>query len=67
MFIRTLRIKGKTYYSLVESRRFDGKTRQVILLYLGTAEALYQKLKRGGANVSTETKRSVQRTEQKRI
>lgn len=67
MFIRTLKIKGKNYYSLVESRRIDGKTKQVILVYLGTAEALYAKLKRGDVNVSTEAKRSARRAEQKRI
>ena len=37
--------RGKKYWSIVESRRINGKPRQVILEYLGTADTLLQRLK----------------------
>jgi len=37
-------IGGRTYWRIVESRRIDGKPRAVPLLYLGTADALLEKL-----------------------
>ena len=39
--------RGHTYWSIVESRRVNGKPRPIILAYLGTAEALLKKLKEG--------------------
>ncbi len=42
---RTLR--GHTYWSIVESRRINGKPRPVILLYLGTAGSLLKRLTEG--------------------
>lgn len=36
MYIRTKKIKGKTYYYLVKTIREDGKVRQIHLDYLGT-------------------------------
>jgi len=37
-------VKGKTYWRIVESKRVNGKPRPVPLLYLGTADALLDKL-----------------------
>jgi transposase len=39
--------RGHAYWSIVESRRVNGKPRPVILEYLGTAEALLQRLREG--------------------
>ena len=39
--------RGHTYWSIVESRRVNGKPRPVILLYLGTAESLLKRLSEG--------------------
>lgn len=39
--------RGYTYWSIVESRRVNGKPRPVILEYLGTAEALLKRLEGG--------------------
>jgi transposase len=39
--------RGHTYWSIVESRRVNGKPRPVILEYLGTAEALLKRLAGG--------------------
>ena len=36
--------RGRKYWSIVESRRINGKPKQVILEYLGTAETLLQRL-----------------------
>jgi hypothetical protein len=35
-FVRTKRIKNKTYYYLVESKREGNKVRQKVIKYLGT-------------------------------
>ena len=35
-FVRTKRIKNKTYYYLVESKREGNKVRQRVIKYLGT-------------------------------
>jgi len=37
-------VKGRTYWRIVESRRVDGKPRPVPLMYLGTADALLERL-----------------------
>ena len=39
--------RGHTYWSIVESRRVNGKPRPVILEYLGTAKALLKRLTEG--------------------
>jgi len=39
--------RGHTYWSIVESRRVNGKPRPVILEYLGTAQALLKRLTEG--------------------
>jgi transposase len=36
--------RGKKYWSIVESRRIDGKPKHVILQYLGTADSLLERL-----------------------
>lgn len=45
--IQKRKSRGHTYWSIVESRRVNGKPRPVILAYLGTAEALLKKLQEG--------------------
>ncbi|MBI3456517.1 MAG: IS1634 family transposase [Candidatus Rokubacteria bacterium] len=40
--IQARRVRGRTYYSVVESRRINGKPRPVIVQYLGTAEKVRQ-------------------------
>ncbi|MBE0478304.1 IS1634 family transposase [Candidatus Aerophobetes bacterium] len=45
--IQKRKSRGYTYWSIVESRRVNGKPRPVILEYLGTAEALLKRLKEG--------------------
>jgi transposase len=37
-------VNGRTYWRIVESRRIDGKPRPVPLMYLGTADALLERL-----------------------
>jgi hypothetical protein len=39
--------RGKTYWSIVESRRVNGKPRPVIVAYLGRAEDLLKRLNEG--------------------
>ena len=36
--------RGKKYWSIVESRRINGKPKHVILQYLGTADTLLERL-----------------------
>ena len=36
--------RGHTYWQIVESRRINGKPRPVVLMHLGTAEALLRRL-----------------------
>ena len=43
-FIRRKKVKGKTYYYIVESYKNKGRVKQRVLLYIGTADALYQRL-----------------------
>lgn len=38
------RVKGKSYWRIVESRRVNGKPRPVLLMHLGTADRLLQRL-----------------------
>ena len=37
-------VKGRTYWRIVESRRIDGKPRPIPVMYLGTADAMLQRL-----------------------
>lgn len=45
MFIRKKKKDGRIYYYIVEAIRKKNKVQQKVLLYLGTAEAIYNKLK----------------------
>jgi hypothetical protein len=45
MFIRANRRKNKVYYYVVESEREGKKVKQKVLLYLGSAETVFNKLK----------------------
>ncbi|MFZ2955880.1 MAG: IS1634 family transposase [Candidatus Ozemobacteraceae bacterium] len=42
--------RGHAYWSIVESRRINGKPRPVILEYLGTADAFLEKLRNSGTS-----------------
>jgi hypothetical protein len=44
-FIRRKKVKGKTYYYIVESYKEKGRVKQRVLLYLGTAESVLDRLK----------------------
>ena len=44
-FIRRKKVKGKTYYYIVESYKDKGRVKQRVLCYLGTAINLLKKLK----------------------
>ena len=46
MFIRANKRKKKVYYYVVESEREGKKVKQKVLLYLGSAETVYNKLKK---------------------
>lgn len=48
-FIASRKSRGKIYWSIVESRRVDGKPRNFILEYLGTADSLLERLKTEGS------------------
>jgi hypothetical protein len=45
MFIRKKKKDGRIYYYVVEAIRKKDKVQQKVLLYLGTAETIYNKLK----------------------
>ena len=45
MFIRANKRKNRVYYYIVESERFGKKVEQKVILYLGTAETVLNKLK----------------------
>ena len=45
MFIRSNRRKNKIYYYIVKSVRKEDKIRQKVILYLGSAEKVYNKFK----------------------
>ncbi|MEA2036783.1 MAG: hypothetical protein U9O94_04705 [Nanoarchaeota archaeon] len=45
-YVRTKKIKGKTYYYVVEGKRDDeGKVKQKVIKYLGTVENILNKFK----------------------
>jgi hypothetical protein len=46
MFIRANRRKNKVYYYIVKSERDGKKVKQKNLLYLGSAETVFNKLKK---------------------
>jgi hypothetical protein len=46
MFIRANKRKKKVYYYIVESERNGKKVNQKVLLYLGSAKTVYNKLKK---------------------
>lgn len=39
--------RGKTYWQIVESRRVNGKPRPIVLMHLGSADKLLQRLQNG--------------------
>lgn len=45
MFIRTKKKDGRIYYYIVEAVRKKDKVQQKVLMYLGTANTLFKKLK----------------------
>jgi len=45
MFIRSKKKDGRIYYYIVEGIRVNGKVKQKVILYLGTAETVLKKLK----------------------
>jgi len=45
MFIRTKKRGKRIYYYIVEAVRKKEKVQQKVLMYLGTAETLFKKLK----------------------
>jgi len=44
-FIRKKMIRGKQYYYVVESKLENGKVKQRVIYYIGTADTLLKKLK----------------------
>jgi len=46
MFIRANKRKNKVYYYIVESKRTGKKVNLKVLLYLGSAERIYSRLKK---------------------
>jgi len=40
MYLRTKKVKGKTYYYLVESSKEGGKIKQKVVAYLGNAKKI---------------------------
>lgn len=43
-FIRRKKVKGKTYYYIVKSYKDKGRVKQKVLMYIGTADSLYERL-----------------------
>jgi hypothetical protein len=44
-FIRRKKVKGKTYYYIVESYKEKGRVKQKVIYYIGTTNNLLKKLK----------------------
>ncbi len=44
-FIRKKIVRGRPYYYIVESKLVNGKVKQRIIFYIGTADNLLKKLK----------------------
>lgn len=53
VFLRTKKIKGKSYYYIVEAFRESGKIRQRVLLYIGTVENMLKKLRAADKTVKS--------------
>jgi hypothetical protein len=49
VYLRTKEIKGKKYYYLVKGIRENGKVKQKVIYYIGTAETLLKKLRAADA------------------
>jgi len=47
-FIRKKKIKGISYYYLVENRRINGKVRQKVLKYIGSSDNLVKVVMKNG-------------------
>jgi len=45
VFIRKKKVRGKTYYYVVENNLINGKIKQKVIYYIGTADTLLKKLK----------------------
>lgn len=46
VYLRPKKLRGKTYYYIVEGKRDgEGKVKQKVLKYLGTAENILEKFK----------------------
>lgn len=46
VYLRPKKVKGKTYYYIVEGKRDEeGKVKQKVLQYLGTAENILEKFR----------------------
>jgi len=48
MYIRAKKKDGRIYYYIVEGIRINGRVKQKVILYLGTAETVLRKLKSNG-------------------
>lgn len=46
-FIRSKKIKNKTYYYIVENKRQGKQIKQKVIKYLGTADKLLEQLQKG--------------------
>ena len=44
-FLSSRKSRGRTYWSICETRRIDGKPRNIPIEYLGTAESLLKRLR----------------------
>jgi hypothetical protein len=42
VYIRNKKVKGKTYYYIVEGKTINGKVKQKVIKYLGTAEKILE-------------------------
>jgi len=45
-YIRNKKIKGKTYYYVVEGKVIEGKVKQKVLLYLGNIDNIIKTFKK---------------------
>ena len=45
VFIRKKKVRGKSYYYVVENNLVRGKVKQKVIYYIGTADTLLKKLK----------------------
>lgn len=47
--LQKVKVKGRSYWRIVQSRRVDGKPRAIPVMHLGTADALLERLRRAPA------------------